>query len=351
MSFQLFENDKVKILRSPDYNYNFNKKNGYFERWGAEEKDDPSYSPFGPEILDLEISSGKCSGNCHFCYKQNGINEQEYNMTFEQFKVIFDKMPKVLTQIAYGLCDMHTNPDTFKMMQYAREYGVIPNFTTNGKDVTDCVAELSARLCGALAVSIVDKEKSYNAIKLFSDTVKRLGDKATLKQINIHQLLSMETFEKAKQIVVDVATDPRLKNVNAIVFLQYKHKNPNSPFHSMLDPIKYRELVDHCEKYKVNYGFDSCSCGLFMSSVKDHKNYEMFKQVSEPCESGIFSAYTNCKGVYFPCSFCEEMGEWKDGVDILNCVDFVKDIWNNECLITFRNNLLKNGRKCPMYDI
>lgn len=348
---QLFEDDKVKIVKSPEYNTYFRKSDGLFLRWGKTEDEDPNFSPFGPEILDLEISSGKCSGNCKFCYKQNSIDEQEYNMTFEQFKVIFDKMPKVLTQIAFGLCDMHTNPDTFKMMRYAREHGVIPNFTTNGKDATDCVAELSARLCGALAVSIVDKEKSYNAIKLFSDTVERLGDKATLKQQNIHQLLSMETFEKAKQIVVDIATDPRLKNVNAIVFLQYKHKNPNSPFHSMLDPIKYRELVDHCEKYKVNYGFDSCSQKLFLTAVKDHKNYKMFEQISEPCEGNCLSSYINCKGEYFICSFCEGMGEWKEGINAIECDDFIKDVWYSPLANKYRKIMLETDRKCPMYEI
>ncbi len=79
------ENVKVKTLRSKTYNFNFNKVSGYFERWGRTLEDDPDYSPYGPEILDLEISTsvrpeqmknydkdrliydGGCLGKCAFC--------------------------------------------------------------------------------------------------------------------------------------------------------------------------------------------------------------------------------------------------------------------------------------------
>jgi sulfatase maturation enzyme AslB (radical SAM superfamily) len=87
------------------YNYKFDKITGEFRRWGKTIDDDPEYSPAGPEILDIEISSGKCSGNCKFCYKGNSVNQDAVNMTFETFKKIIDKLPKTLTQVAFGICD------------------------------------------------------------------------------------------------------------------------------------------------------------------------------------------------------------------------------------------------------
>lgn len=58
----------VKMLRSEDYNYNFRLKDGLFQRWGKTEDDDPEFSPFGPEIMDIEISYGDtCSIRCNFC--------------------------------------------------------------------------------------------------------------------------------------------------------------------------------------------------------------------------------------------------------------------------------------------
>ena len=70
-SNHLISSDNFKRVRSEYYNYDFNKETGFFARWGKTFTDDPKLSPFGPEILDIEISVGECSGNCSFCYKLN----------------------------------------------------------------------------------------------------------------------------------------------------------------------------------------------------------------------------------------------------------------------------------------
>lgn len=69
MKFKVIENDNEKTVRSEKYNYNFNKKTGFFARWGKTENDDPLYAPM-PEILDIEVTT-KCNGIngvvCPFC--------------------------------------------------------------------------------------------------------------------------------------------------------------------------------------------------------------------------------------------------------------------------------------------
>ena len=105
----IIENEKTKFLRSENYNFNFNKVSGYFERWGKTLEDDPDFSPFGPEILDLEISTsvrpkdlhlydksrlvydGGCLGNCSFCYKSNG-HHPTYNMNMDEFIKVLQAM-------------------------------------------------------------------------------------------------------------------------------------------------------------------------------------------------------------------------------------------------------------------
>jgi len=64
---KVFENEDSRILRSPDYNYNFNKLDGFFARWGKTSKDDPQFSPFGPEIADIEITT-ICEMGCQYCF-------------------------------------------------------------------------------------------------------------------------------------------------------------------------------------------------------------------------------------------------------------------------------------------
>lgn len=347
---QIIEDDIVKKCVSPEYNYTFNKVTGEFERWGrtTRTEDDPLYSMWGPEIADIEIvAGGNCLGKCDFCYKCNNIASPKKCMTFEQFKNIFHKLPKTLTQIAYGITNITANPEFFKIMEYSREHGVIPNYTTHGLDVTEEIAEKTSKLCGAVAVSVVNKEKTYDAIKKFTD----FG----MKQVNCHYMLSEETYLKAFEIIDDIVTDSRLKKFNAIVFLQYKDKNPYSQYHSLLNVEKYSKLIQYCDNKKINYGFDSCSAGIFIESIKEHPDKIQIEQYVDSCESMRMSIYINCLCKVFPCSFCENTEGWENGIDILSSEDFLKDIWNNDRVIKWRNNLIgtiKNScASCPIYDL
>lgn len=90
----------IKRLRLPDYNYNFNTENGFFERWGTDKNNDPQFSPIGPEIMDIEITTSCFGSNgvlCKFCYKSNNPNGK--NMSFETFKTVFDKINPVMLEV------------------------------------------------------------------------------------------------------------------------------------------------------------------------------------------------------------------------------------------------------------
>ena len=100
---KVFDSPEKKCVRSEDYNFNFDKKSGAFARWGVTLEDDPEYSKFGNEILDIEVST-ICHQGCSFCYKANVAKGE--NMSFDVFKTILDKMPPTLTQIAVGVGDL-----------------------------------------------------------------------------------------------------------------------------------------------------------------------------------------------------------------------------------------------------
>jgi hypothetical protein len=177
---------------------------------------------------------------------------------------------------------------------------------------------------------------------------------AGMKQVNFHFMLSEETFVKAKLVVELISEDSILfKGLNAIVFLMYKNKNNNNNFHSITDPNKYKELTDLCSLYGINYGFDSCSAFTFLKSVKGSPNENYLKQIAEPCESTKFSAYINTFGEFFPCSFMEREGDWQKGIDVLNCSDFLKDVWFNPRTVEFRNHSIECCKlsKCPCHFI
>jgi len=365
MDYILEENENVKILKSQFYNYYFDKHTGFFLRYGIDKTDDPEFSIFGPEIADIEITE-KCYGIrcdlkdeksrkiCKFCYKSNNPNKETY-MSFEDFQIIFHKIPKILTQIAFGVdSQCKTNPDVWKILEYCRnnDYNyVIPNITV--ADIDDETAKELAKICGAIAVSYYpdqNKECCFESIKLLN--------KYKVNQCNIHCMLSKETFNDILWLFNYVKKNKTFKKmINAIVLLSLKQKGRGVSFHQV-DQKQFKELVEFALKNNIPIGFDSCSTFKFLNSVKDHKNFKNFKILSEPCESSLFSTYINCKGYFFPCSFVEGEQGWKRGLNVKTCKNFLKDIWFHDRTKKFRKVLLQSKnknklqcRECPIFKI
>jgi len=347
---KILEDKKFKICKSSDYNFIFNKANGFFARWGKTKDDDPNFSPFGPELADIELTT-ICKGVdgklCPFCYKSNSPTGE--NMSFKTFKTIFKNLPNTITQIAFGVDSQSTsNPEVFEIMQYCRTKGVIPNITIS--DISSGTAKKLVNVYGAVAVSCYEnKNICYNI-------VKSLTDKG-LTQTNIHFMIAEETYEQAKEVLNDILTDPRLKKLNAIVFLSLKKKGRGKSF-TPLSKNKFKQIVEFSLKNDISIGFDSCSAPKFLESVQSHSDLKNFEKCSEPCESSAFSLYCNVKGQFFPCSFVEGEKGWENGLDLINLNNFLKDIWFHPKTVEFREKLLSTTannvlkcRECPIFDI
>ncbi len=334
----------MKNFQSDDYNYVFDETNGLFMRWGKTIDDNPEWCKYGPEILDLELST-VCSGIkgkvCPFCYKSN--TPKGSNMSFEVFKKILDNILKTntLTQVAFGVGDIDANPDLFEIMSYCRSKNIVPNLTINGDRLTDDIVNNLMKYIGAIAISNYDKDICYNAVKKFSN--------AGLKQVNIHQFTSEETYDKILELLSDCGRDERLNGLNAIVFLSLKKKGRGKDF-STLSVEKFKNIIETAFFRNISIGFDSCSYNKFKQALSPEKAKKV-EFLCEPCESALFSSYVNVEGKFFPCSFMEGEEEWKDGIDVVNCNDFLKDVWMNIRVVEWRNKLIKNNRNCPCFQI
>lgn len=340
---KITESPKEKLIKSDGYNLYFNKDNGFTVRCGNKLEDDPQFSPM-PEILDIEISKGSCMGKCPMCYKTNGQPKNPTkHMSIDTFRQILDRFEihgvNCLTQAALGLTDTTSNPDFWLILEECRKRGIIPNFTTHGLDITPEISHKVSKLCGAVAVSIVNKEKSYDTVKMFTDT--------GMKQVNIHLTIYKERLNFIYKVLSDIKNDPRLSELNAIVLLTYKPKG-NGCF-TNLNFKEFSDLITHCDSLKINYGMDSCSCHMFEKWIKKNNREELL-DYCEKCESGCFSSYISSDGFYYPCSFCEGEYKWKDGIDILSHKNF-REIWNGSKNLEFRKKLMENNRKCPIFSI
>ncbi|MFA5135248.1 MAG: SPASM domain-containing protein [Patescibacteria group bacterium] len=347
MKIHTFITGSSKHVRSLEYNLDFNTRTGAFRRWGRTEEEDPLFAP-SPEIADVEVATAchGVHGPCKFCYKNN--TPTGVNMSLAQFKLVLTKLGTNLMQVPLGIGDISANPDLYAIMEHCRSCGVIPNITINGARMTPHDYSELARLCGAVAVSRYDADVCYNACAALSAE--------GLEQVNIHALLSEETFEQCCQTVRDRKTDPRLRGVRAIVFLTAKPKGRGDCLTPIRSVAKYKELISLAMELGVGFGFDSCSAPLFLAAMRDDIDYARYQMLAEPCESMLFSIYVDARGYVWPCSFLAE----SDFPRIkLAEVKSIESVWQHPAVLEWRARLLATAtsdlavvggcRECPAY--
>jgi hypothetical protein len=375
-----------KALKSDGYNFFFNKKDGYFARWGkstdyskkvkktdfkvqffllwsniwkekfnmkeffADLDTDADYFKMIPDIVDFEVST-KSDFGCNFCYKSNK-NTGTYIST-EDFSKVIEKLPKSICQCALGIGNVD-QPNLFELMDVLIDNGIKPNITINGDKLTPEILDKLSYRCGAIAIS-------HYSDKLTFDTVYELATVRGMKQINIHSFLSENTYQKCLDLVEKIGTDSRLKDLNAVVFLSMKKKgNALKNNYSTLSKEKFDYLSNLMLDRHLRFGWDSCSCQNFIRSIDDREDKDAIIECCDPCEAGIASSYISLEngGTYYPCSFCEGVeyapGDWRNGIKILECEDFLKDVWFQKKTREFTKNNIKcrsNCISCPVFEI
>lgn len=339
---KLKETKDIKVVSSPEYNYIFNKKSGLLMRWGETHEDDPDLAPYGPEILDMEISVGDCSGGCPWCYKGNNP-DSGHHMSLETYKKVVDTFPRTLTQVALGLTDITANKDLIDILKYSREVGVIPNFTLAGYGATDKIIQECAEYVGAVAVSVYPHN-----VELAFETAQKFLD-AGVEQTNFHLLYYEENIEFVKKILSEYK-EGNAPQVNAVVLLALKNKGRADSSYTPMSQESFSSLVECCFENDIPIGFDSCSAPKFEEFARDSGREELIVY-SEPCESSLMSSYVNVHGDFYPCSFVEGTDGWEEGISVVEAEDFLQDVWYHPRVGEWRETLLGNCRNCPVFDI
>lgn len=367
--YTVFEDkDGNRFVSGKDGGFNmlFRKSDGFTAKWGKTFADDPAFNPYGNEIADIEITK-RCSGirdkngnhtPCPWCYKSN-CSKGDY-MDFETFKKLFDILneAKTMTQIAFGTdasLDDNANPDYWKIFEYCKSNGVTPNVTV--ADVSEETAKKMVQTFGACAVSyypLINKERCYDSVEKIIRNAKAIGKKMA---VNIHCLLADETYAGVMELLDDMKTDKRLAGLNAIVFLSLKQKGRGIHFNK-LEYEKFKNIIERCMKENIPYGMDSCSANKFIKSLDelvDEKKKQEIINFIEPCEATQFSSFFDCYGNYYPCSFMEREGEWKNGI-ALKDIKNIRDIWYEKRVVDWRNESMKNinclgCNKCHHFDV
>lgn len=137
-----------------------------------------------PEFYDVKITN-HCNGGCSYCYQNSTPSESHYENILEKFQSFFGKLDKnqLPYQIAFGGGEPTQHPDFCKLMELSHDMGIVPNYTTNGMNVTEEIVATTKKYCGGVAITAHSHLEKYwkNAIDIFH--------KAGCK-VNIHIVLS-----------------------------------------------------------------------------------------------------------------------------------------------------------------
>lgn len=377
MSLNILENANEKFATSPAFNTIFNKKTGFTATWGKTFEDDPPYCPYGPTILDIEVSEviskeeadnlksrfhivtkGGCNGvGCReFCYKNNGLHTYTKHLSLEGIRRILNRMAtsivikfndNSITEYYTDDVDYHTVCDlqVGEMINDLYVVSIQRKYLLQQAALGICSADSHPQLFEiaqefrnrgiipnitvngiGFTPSLAQKYvKNFSAIAVSVNSMNKDAAYNTIEmlcgagctQVNIHYVVSNENLDNrdAFLLVDDIITDIRLKNLNAVVFLAYKNTRPKqkSPYTTIKDVQKLSPLYEYCQKHKIKYGMDSCSGPIYLQSIKGRPEEVRLKEAVETCCVGRFSSYINVDGIFYGCSFLESSKE--DGWD------------------------------------
>lgn len=330
------------------YNFLADPKTGFTYRWGDNFDENPYMAPW-PELVDISISN-YCTNNCDYCYRQS--SETGSFMSLEDFQICLEQLSNEkfggVFQIALGGGEPLLHPEFNRMLRLAKEYNIIPNYTTSGKFFDAENLKTTRECCGAIAVSW---DPSRN---LTLEELKETGEllKNNMIQSNIHFVVSNSTIETAIQILKGDFKE-YLENFNSVIFLTYKPTGRASNSDIIQQGPELREFLELVDKSPTDLkiGFDACFVPALIKYTAIDTDFV------DSCECGFFSLYIDENLNVSPCSFCND-DSYSYNLNESNIEDiwhlklsdyrkFVAENTKNSCIDCDKN--LECRGKCPFF--
>lgn len=312
-------------------------RSGILDGNGKDTGVDPFMASF-PHLIDVGIMGHCIHGKTGLCVKagigcyQSGLNISQDNMKLEDFKWIAEQCKGRCNQFALGGRGDPDQHEKFEdILKICRENNIVPNFTTSGFGMTDDIAKICKKYCGAVAVSWYRNEYTFNAIDLL------------LKQkikTNIHYVLGDNSIDEA---IERLEKNDFPKGINAIIFLLHKPVGLGSKKNMLRfdDPRvkKFFKLFETPHPFKV--GMDSCNVPGALNLCK-HIDVNSL----DTCEGGRYSCYISSDMKMVPCSFDQEK---KYEVDLKK--NSIEEAWNSDKFNEFRNKMKNSCPNCKIRNL
>lgn len=284
----------VKRFKEDQYTSIFNPNTGFFARIEDKGNQEPFWSTHGPELMDIAITNW-CDKGCPFCYRKS--DEVGLHMSLDDYREVMRQAKDMhVFQVALGGGNPNQHPEFAEILRMTREdFGIVPNYTTNGRGLSDGVLAASKAYCGAVAVS------AYAPYRETATAVAKLVERGV--QVNIHFLLSSRSVGTAINWIN--CPPPWLESVYAVIFLNYKPIGRVVNKHLLLNRSPrlaefFAVATSGSAPFRI--GFDTCTI-TGLARLGNAPSVSI-----EGCDAGRFSMFVSEKLEVFPCSFMVEAG-------------------------------------------
>jgi len=107
-----------------------------------------------PEFYDVSITN-YCKGGCPYCYQNSCTSYSRDLPVLERFKTFFECMTPHQRpfQVAFGGGEPTDHVQFEEIIKTCRALGIMPNYTTNGLNMSSSLIKLTQNYCGGVAVS------------------------------------------------------------------------------------------------------------------------------------------------------------------------------------------------------
>lgn len=190
------QHEKLIGRKDNDYWTLFSRENGSKIRFSFNEIKAPTKS-LTPELVDLKITN-HCPYGCEFCY-QDSTKDGRHAEEKDLHDIIHMLGAWQVFEVAIGGGEPTLHPDFLPLLKYAREYNIVPNFTT--KNLAWLNSPLAADIlqtCGSFAYSVESSKDVNNLVKAMSP----------FKPTNPYWSHSKATV----QYVIGIDSDPKILN-------------------------------------------------------------------------------------------------------------------------------------------
>jgi len=272
-----------------------------------------------PELLDISLLKF-CDFGCPYCYQEASI-ERAQKLTLQDLDWLYGQFMDELSrpyQVAYGGGEPTLHPQFTEILKLTYDYKIVPNYTTNGTNLTDKVLQATDDYCGGIAVTYHEWKpepfwKAIERLKLLSDKTQKNAHIIVTKQ-NLHKLSTyikqiLDTGVIDFVVLLEFHPVGRGKNFDRLILnpsdkaelvkilssTDLKHYLPKIAFGASLVPVAislYGERLDLLNLESITSGYIDENLNLAPSSFWEGPKVplKLFRNFREAYNSKLFKS-------------------------------------------------------------